>query len=315
MAHSHDLIMNVTSLFATTPQPNLSRSIARLAASASIEMNVHDVQHVTASRAHLRPATKIYVTHLPKQSWDQTIAACATLRTAGFDPVAHIPVRLLTNRSDLDNLLTSLRAEADVGEVLLIAGDYAHAHGPYASVLEVLQTDRLQTHGLTRVSLAGHPEGHPRVALDTIRRAEIDKAQYCDAAGLEATFVTQFCFESAPFLEWARALENAGVQSRLVAGIAAPAKLSTLVNFGLRCGVGPSIRALSAKPGVLRLLMAEHAPDEVVAELARAIDCGESSLAGLHVFCLGGWLRACSWLQSLTLDDGRSRQSLHDRSL
>src|SRR5690606_38702740 len=108
----------------------------------------------------------------------------------------------------LDRLLASLSTEAHVAELLLISGDYARPCGPYASVMQVLHANKLQAHGLRRVSFAGHPEGHPCVPLAEIRRSEIDKANYARDAGLTATFVTQFCFEAAPFVEWSRELRS-----------------------------------------------------------------------------------------------------------
>lgn len=291
--------MTVTALFAATPERLLTQCIATLGRTASIEINVQDSKHLAASRAWLPAGKKIYVSHLPKQRWEDTIDACKRVRAAGFDPVPHIPVRLLPDRAALDRLLAMLTGDADVREVLLISGDYAKPVGEYSTVLEVLRTDLLQRHGLTRVSLAGHPEGHPRVALEAIRRAEIDKALYAQQAGLEATLLTQFCFEATPFIDWARELESAGVRAALIAGIAGPAKLATLVNFALRCGVGRSIRALGARPGVINLLMTEHAPEDIIRELARAIQTGETRIAGLHFFCFGGYVRTCEWLSNL----------------
>jgi methylenetetrahydrofolate reductase (NADPH) len=221
------------------------------------------------------------------------------LRGAGFEPVPHLPVRLIADRAELDALVARLVDEAQVREALLISGDYPQAAGAYSTVLQVLRSDVLQKHGITHVSFAGHPEGHPRVALADIRRAELDKARHAQEAGLHATFVTQFCFESAPFVAWARELRSAGIRARLVAGVAGPAKLATLVNFALRCGVGRSIRALGSRPGVMSLLMAEHAPEDLIVELGRSIHADACAIDGLHVFCFGGYLRTCSWLRGI----------------
>ena len=94
---------------------------------------------------------------------------------AGFEPIPHIPVRLMANAETLDRTLDRLVRDAHVQEVLLIAGDYATPVGPYSAVGEVLGSGALAKHGLTKVSIAGHPEGHPVVALDEIRRAEREK--------------------------------------------------------------------------------------------------------------------------------------------
>ena len=291
--------MNATQLFRAGADRSLSHCVAALARSASIEINVQDLKYLEESGALLPAGKKLYVSHLPKQRWEDTIAACRTVRKAGFEPVPHIPVRLLADASAFDRLLGELVSEAQVREALLISGDYPRAAGPYASVLDALRTNLLQQHGFSRVSLAGHPEGHPRVSLEEIRQAQIDKAIFARDAGLATTFVTQFCFDAAPFIQWASELANAGVNARFVAGVAGPAKLTTLVNFALRCGVGPSIRALSARPGVLNLLMSEHRPDDIIEALASATLAAESSINGLHIFCFGGFLRTCKWLRSI----------------
>lgn len=291
--------MSVTPLFAMTPERLLAQRTAALASAASVEINVQDVKHLDASRALLRAGRKIFVAHLPKQAWDDTVQACRAVRQAEFEPIPHIPVRLLANRAAYDDLLAALVREAGVREVLLISGDYPQAQGEYSNVLQALRTDLLQRHGITRVNLAGHPEGHPRVALEEIRQAEIDKARYAHQAGLQATFVTQFCFEPEPFLVWSRELDEAGVTAPRVAGLAGPAKLTTLVNFALRCGVGRSVRALSSRPGVLTQLMSEQKPDDILATLAQAIQADETKISGLHMFCFGGFLRTCKWLKEV----------------
>ena len=113
---------------------SLAQTIVHLARNASIEINVPDIKHLDASRSHLAPGKKIYISHLPKQSWSETELACRAVRGAGFDPVPHIPARLLPDAASLDRLLGALVRSAQVREVLLIAGDYPLALG-YATVV------------------------------------------------------------------------------------------------------------------------------------------------------------------------------------
>lgn len=284
-------------------QDSLAQTIVRLARNASIEINVPDIKHLDASRSHLAPGKKIYISHLPKQSWSETELACRAVRDAGFDPVPHIPARLLPDSASLDRLLGELVRSAQVREVLLIAGDYPRALGPYATVVDVLNSGLLDRHGLRRVSLAGHPEGHPRVSLDEIRRAECEKSTLAQEAGLEVTLLTQFFFESAPFLKWAHELRSRGVAARIVGGLAGPASIATLFRFAMRCGVGPSIRALGARPSSLMKLAADHGPEPVFRDLASAYGRNRTDFDGIHLFCFGGFLRTCEWLQATA--DGR----------
>jgi methylenetetrahydrofolate reductase (NADPH) len=284
---------------AASPEADRAAIIAQLAREASIEINVHDVGHLEESRRLLAPGKAIYVSHLPKQQWSETEAACRAVREAGFRPVPHVPVRLLPDAATADRLLGGFVERAQVDEVLLISGDYAQPLGTYSEVLQVLKSGVLQRHGVRRVSVAGHPEGHPKVPLADIRRAEIDKARMAAEAGLELTLLTQFFFEQAPFLDWVRELRLRGVQARVVGGLAGPTKLGTLIKFAVRCGAGASMRVLTARPAAFTKLLGDHGPESVLNALAQARFDASSDFAGVHLFCFGGFVRTCRWLQAI----------------
>ena len=270
-------------------------SIVRLARECSIEINVQDAPQLRRASALLPPGKKVYVSHLPKQTWQQTIDACRDVREVGFDPIPHVPVRLLDSERTLEEFLREAASRAQVAEILLVSGDYPHARGPYSTVAEVLRTGKLSEFGLRRISMAGHPEGHPQVPLPEIRRAEREKAQLAQAAGLQATLLTQFFFEAPPFLEWAAGLRADGVNARLVAGLSGPASIATLLRYAVRCGVGPSIRALGARPTSMVKLIGDHGPEKLMRMLAGVPR--PDVYDGLHFFTFGGFLRTCEWLQ------------------
>lgn len=289
----------------------LAEGIARLARTASIEINVHDAAHLPAARAWLAPGTRIYVSFLPKQGWEDTLAAARAVRAAGFEPVPHVPVRRVSDAATLDRNLGRLVGESQVRELLLISGDYPQAQGPYSTVLQVMQSGLLAKHGIRRLSVAGHPEGHPAVALDVIRQAELDKAALGAEQGLDLALLTQVVFEHGPLLQWAAGLRAHGVRARLVAGLAGPASITTLFKFAVRCGAGPSIRALGVRPGSLMKLLGDRGPEEVVCGLAAARASGAADLDGIHLFCFGGFLRSAEWLHRVAngqfqLDDKAS---------
>ena len=266
---------------------------AELAAGASIEIGLRECADLGKSRAFLAPGRRIYVSHPPAQTWDETLAACRAVRDADLEPIPHIPVRLLPDAATFARLLRDLVAGARVREVLLIAGDAPRAAGPYACVAEALREPAQRDGGLERVSFAGHPEGHPRVAVDTIRRAEREKAATAAGLRLDASFVTQFAFEPEPLLAWARTMRAARVRARLVAGLAGPAKAATLFKYALRCGVGPSIRKLGTNAASVSELVGEQGPLEMMRTLAER---GRDAFDGVHFYGFGGFLRTCEWL-------------------
>lgn len=281
------------------PQGALRHEIAQLARAASVEINAHDAGLLAASRAYLAPGQSVYVSHLPQQTWQATAAACRQVREAGLNPVPHLPVRLLPDARTLEAVLADFAGTAGVSELLLISGDYPSAVGPYAQVAQVMRTGLLQAAGIRRLSVAGHPEGHPKVAREEIWRAQLEKVELAARSGLELTLLTQFCFEAEPFLDWARALRAAGVTCRLVGGLAGPTKLSSLIKYAMRCGAGPSIRVLGSRPATFARLLGDHGPESVLRTLAQARSDGSSAIDGIHLFCFGGYLRTCQWLQAI----------------
>jgi methylenetetrahydrofolate reductase (NADPH) len=296
---------------AANPQPAVAPTarhetpLARLAREGSLEVSDVDFQQFEAARAQLRPGQRVFVSHLPGQSWVRTFDMCAHLSGAGFDPVPHVPVRLLRSRAEFAAILRNAR-EVGVREPLLISGDYREAAGPYSSVLETLRSNELAEQGFTRVAFAGHPEGHPAVPAPTIRAAQLDKWREADALGLEVTFVTQFFFTADAFMSWARDLRSAGVRARLVAGLAGPVGLGKLVRLAARCGVGTSMRALTARATTALKLLADHDPTDLLRELSSEADGAAGLPDGIHVFAFGGLMRTAAWLRRCELDSGQA---------
>ena len=266
----------------------LTQVLARLAGEASIEIAARDIGHVYEGRGLLAPGKKIYVNHLPGQTWKQTEAACAAIGEAGFAPVPHLPVRLLTDAASLERTVDGLVSRAQVREVLLISGDYPAPIGPYATVSDVMRTGLLERKGLRAVSIAGHPEGHPKVALEEIRRAEREKALLGAELGLEVTLLSQFFFDARPFLQWVGELRANRIATRVVAGLAGPAKLATLLKLAVRCGVGSSVRALVSRPSSFVKLVGSYGPEVVMCDLAQALTAGEADFPASTCSALAG---------------------------
>lgn len=274
-------------------------AIAQLAREASIEINVQDTPELHDAQKLLPAGTRIYVSHLPKQTWQATVDACRAVRAAGFDPAPHVPVRLLTDAATLDGLLGDFVAQAQVRDLLLISGDYPDTVGPFSTAAQVMRTGLLAKHGLSNLSVAGHPEGHPKVAVEEVRRAAVEKASIAQETGMALTFLTQFFFEHQPFLSWVDEMRKQGVKARLVGGLAGPAGLATLFKFAVRCGAGPSIRALGARPTSLMKLIGDRGPESVLRGLAEAQAAGTSDFDGIHLFCFGGFIKTSEWLHAV----------------
>ena len=75
---------------------NDALSAMRLARESSIELSCLESGDIRAGRDFLEAGQKVYVSHLPRQTWAQNLRRPAReVAAAGFDPVPHVPVRLM----------------------------------------------------------------------------------------------------------------------------------------------------------------------------------------------------------------------------
>jgi methylenetetrahydrofolate reductase (NADPH) len=274
----------------------LSGRLPALLAQASVEVSSRGHQ-LQSLRDHFNPGTDVTITFLPGDNYRHTIETATALRRAGFNPIPHIAAREMASREALGDFLTRARGEAGVSRVLLIAGDVALTKGPFKSSSDVRASGLIETHGITSVSVAGHPEGHPYLdAADAINVLEAWRDW-----GLKTTIhvdvVTQFCFESAPILQWIAALNARGVDLPVIVGLAGPATPATLTKFALRCGIGNSMRSLRGQIGRFGRLLIDTGPDDVMRGLCAAPDAATASVAGFHLFPFGGLRKAGDWLR------------------
>jgi methylenetetrahydrofolate reductase (NADPH) len=110
--------------------------------------------------------------------------------------------------------------------------------------------------------------------------------------------MTQFCFESAPILEWIGELDARGGGLPVIVGLAGPATPATLMKFALRCGIGNSMRSLRGQIGRFGRLLTDTGPDDVMRGLQSGPNNAKASIAGFHLFPFGGLRKTGDWLRS-----------------
>jgi methylenetetrahydrofolate reductase (NADPH) len=280
------------------PDHTSSGELAALLPAASVEVSSRGHQ-LQGLRDHFRPGTDVTITFLPGDDYRHNVETAAALRRAGFNPVPHIAARELPSREALDDFLSRARGEADVTRILLIAGDVAAAKGPYRSSLDVCASGLIERRGITRLSVAGHPEGHPYLTPSAALSGLEAWRDWGRQAKIQVDVMTQFCFESAPILEWVGELDARGVNIPVIVGLAGPASPATLMKFALRCGIGNSMRSLRGQIGRFGRLLTETGPDDVVRGLQSAPKTATASIAGFHLFPFGGLRKAADWLRSV----------------
>jgi methylenetetrahydrofolate reductase (NADPH) len=271
------------------------------AASVEVSSRGHQLQEL---RDHFAVGTDVTITFLPGDNYRHNVETAVALRRAGYHAVPHIAAREITSREALDDFLARLRGEADVSRLLLIAGDVAAAKGPFRSSLDVCASGLIEAHRFARLSVAGHPEGHPYLSAENTFKALAAWRGWGQLTGIDVNVVTQFCFESAPILGWIGELDSRGIKLPVIVGLAGPATPATLTKFALRCGVGNSLRSLRSQIGRFGRLLTDTGPDDVMRGLQSAPKHATASIAGFHLFPFGGLRKAADWLR----DYGRETQ-------
>jgi methylenetetrahydrofolate reductase (NADPH) len=288
----------------TVSEPAPSRELLALLSSASVEISSrgHQLQEL---RDHFRAGTDVTITFLPGDNYRHNVDTAAALRRAGYNPVPHIAAREIVSREALDDFLARLRGEADVTRILLIAGDVAAAKGPFKSSLDIGASGLIEAHGFARLSVAGHPEGHPYLKTENAFAGLAAWQEWGHLTKIRVDVVTQFCFETAPILGWIGELHARGITLPVIVGLAGPASPATLTKFALRCGIGNSMRALRGQIGRFGRLLTDTGPDEIMHGLLSAPKAATAPIAGFHLFPFGGLRKSAEWVRGFLQETHR----------
>lgn len=275
--------------------------ITDLVTGFSVETTPGSAARTADYRAHLRPATTVYVTSLAGSSFESTIAVAKRLRGEGFDPIPHFAARSIPSRRFLEEGLRQLRDEVDLRKALLIGGAVDRPVGDFSDTMQLLETGLFDKYGIETIGVAGHPEGNPDIPDQAIEQALAWKNDFAARSGANLYVVTQFCFEAAPIIEWDRRIRAEGIDLPLVIGVPGLATVKTLLGHAKACGVGPSMRFLAKQARNLARLMTLSAPDKLLAELAvHRAEESESGIAGVHLYPLGGLRKSAKWAYAVT---------------
>jgi methylenetetrahydrofolate reductase (NADPH) len=247
-------------------------------------------------RDHLRPGTTVYVTFLPGTDFADTIAVTSRLRAEGFNPVPHIAARNIPSKAVLEEGLRKLAGEAEIDQVLVIAGALERPLGEFSDSMQLLESGLLDKHGIKKIGVAGHPEGSPDVSDAAISQALTWKNAFADRTGAEVYIVTQFCFEAKGIIEWDRRIQAEGNRLPIYIGVPGVATIKTLLMYAKACGIGPSMTFLKKQARNVTKLLSLSAPDKLLTDMASySANDPNSGIAGLHFYPLGGLRRTAKW--------------------
>lgn len=271
-----------------------------LIAGYSIEVMPRTAAKIDSFADILPKGTRVYIAHIDGTPIEDMIATAKRIAHEGFAVMPHIPARSVPSRDALNDWIARYQGEADVRQALLLAGGIAQARGPFDNSMDLIESGVFDANGFERLHVAGHPEGSrdidPAGGRANVDAALAFKQAYAERTDADMAIVTQFAFEAAPLIAWAESLAQAGITMPIHLGLAAPAKLQTLITFAMSCGVGPSLKVLQKRAMDVSKLLLPYTPDTILADLAAYKAANPQSLIeGVHFFPLGGIKTATTW--------------------
>jgi methylenetetrahydrofolate reductase (NADPH) len=279
------------------------QAVINLFSDFTVETTPNSASKIPDFNARLRNDTPVYVTFLPGSDVYETVTVAKRLRGEGFNPIPHIAARSLQSEDMLSEILKRYVGEAGVEHVLTIAGGVDNPLGPYESSMAVLESGLIDKAGISKVSVAGHPEGSPDITDEAIKEALAWKNSFAERTGAELDIVTQFAFEAEPLIAWDRRINAEGNTLPIRIGLPGLATIKTLLGFSKAAGVGNSIRFLMKRAADVTKLMTVNAPDKQVIDLARYVaEDANAGISGVHMYAIGGLKRSSAW--SYALRDG-----------
>ena len=267
----------------------------------SIEITGKQIEKLPALAANLAQGTRVFIALIDPADVAVQLSAARQLKDAGFVAVPHIPARFVRDLNDLKSRIGALAQDAGVTEMLVLGGGAPQPVGAYDAAIQILETGVFEANGITRIGIAGHPEGNPDITKvhgeASLLAALKLKQAWLTSTGIPGFIATQFLFEAAPVANWARTLRDAGIDLPVHVGIPGPATIKTLVKYAAMCGVGNSARFIRKQAMNVTRLLSVNTPDEFMEGLAN-LHVGQPHLgiAGPHMYPFGGFDKLFGWL-------------------
>jgi methylenetetrahydrofolate reductase (NADPH) len=261
----------------------------------SLEVTPGGAVKIDDFREVLRPNETVYVTFLPGSDIKDTVSIVKRLSAEGMNPVPHFAARSTPSLQFLEETLKIFQGEAEVNEALIIGGAVDDPVGDFTDTMGLLKTDLFQQYGITKIGIAGHPEGSPDIPAEDVTSSLLAKNAYAEEHNLDMYITTQFCFEADPIIEWDKRIQSEGNKLPIHIGIPGLATIKTLLRHAMACGIGPSMRSLRTVN--ITKLMTTKMPDKLVRQLARySAEDPNCGITQCHLYPLGGLKKSAAWM-------------------
>ncbi len=240
------------------------------------------LKNLEAQLEFIPAGSRVSVTCSPNKGIDETINLAARFQAGGLQATPHLAARMVRDKAHVKEIARRI-ADAGLDEAFVIAGD-AEEPGEYKDTLAFLHDFLAEAHGVTRVGIAGYPDGHQFISENDLTVAMHLKAKILSQAGVEGWVSTQMCFDGPAIATWISAQRAAGLTLPVRLGIPGPIDRTKLLTMGIRVGVGQSLRYLKKNRAGLTGLISNTSYDPSALLNKMDAKLNDMNVSGLHLF-------------------------------
>ena len=243
--------------------------------------------------AHVPVDHTITVTASPSKGLDPTFDLAERLGKAGYTAVPHLAARMVSGRSELEEICARLTA-AGITTVFVPGGD-AETVGTYPDALALLEDLKDLGSPFEHVGITGYPESHPSIHDDLTVQSMWDKRRYATHV------VSNLTFDPKVFATWLTRMRSRGITLPLLVGLPGPIDRTKLLGMATKIGVGESTRFLAKNK---RLFAGLAAPggftgERFLEQVAPSVTPPDALVEGLHVFTFNQIAETEAWRTSM----------------
>ena len=267
-------------------------TLARLVANARVEV-LPTPSAEDLVLAHVPCARTVTVTASPSKGLEATLAMTERLAQHGYPVVPHLAARMVSGRSELEEIVGRLAAHGITG-VFVPAGD-AHPVGDYEDALGLLEDLAAIGHPFKHVGITGYPESHPMINDDVAVQSMWDKRRYA------THIVSNLTFDPGVMHRWIKRLRARGVILPVLVGVPGPVHRAKLLSMATKIGVGDSTRFLMKNKRLFGRLAAPggFTGERFLIKCAPELGGPDALVEGLHVFTFNQIAETEAWLFDL----------------
>lgn len=285
--------MEATDIGTEVPPSDIQRQAAY-----ALEVTGKDIRQVETAMSEIPAGTPINIAFLGNEGHSQRINAARVIRRCGFEPVPIISSRRLRSVEDLDQLLNALADEAGASHFLFVGGDPSAPAGPFTDSLALLESGVLKRHDIRSAGIVAYPEGHPKIAMESLWRSLRWKYNFLRDAGCEVEITTQFGFDTDAVVRWLRQLRDEDIAAPVRIGVPGPADIGRLLRYAKQFGV-VTTAAIARRYGLaLTNIVRRSVADRYWKDLSDNLVGKDLGDIRYHLYPFGGMLEGVRWMNS-----------------